>query len=92
MDNLSLRRVIAIFLICAIIYGLFTQFMMIYTGKISHHNQAMLFIIFLLGIFIKQYIDNQIEKGNNNLLKEYKIIVDFIIFMILLSIYFVLKK
>ena len=92
MDNQSLRRVIAIVLICAIVYGLFTQFMMIYTGKISHHNHAMLFIIFLLGLFIKDYIDNQIEKGNNNLLKEHKVIVDFTVFIILLSFYLVMRK
>ena len=92
MDNQSLRRIIAIILICTIVYGLFTQFMMIYTGKISYHNHVMLFIIFLLGLFIKDYIDNQIEKRNNNLLKEHKVIVDLIVFIILLSFYLVMRK
>lgn len=92
MENQSLKRVIVIICICAIVYGLFTKFMMIYTGKISLFKSVIQFIIFLLLLFIKDYIDNQIEKGSNNFLKEHKLIVDFTLVIIFLSIILVIKE
>ena len=92
MEIQYLKRVIAIICICAIVYGLFTQFMMIYTGKISHRNHAIKFALLLLLVLIGDYIDYQIEESNNNFLKEHEYIIKIAVIIILLSIYLVLRE